>query len=284
MNWILMDDQLVKDEQVNISKEDRGYQFGDGVYEVIRIYEGDLFTEDEHIERFYESAQKIRLVIPYTKDVLQKLVHELVEANEVVNGYVYMQITRGVSPRQHQFPEQAQPVLTAYTKLMERPLDLMRNGVHAKFIEDVRWLRCDIKSLNLLGNVLAKQEAMEDGCYEAVLHRGETITEGSSSNVYGIKDGVIYTHPADNHILNGITRREVIKVCRELGIPLEEKSFTKEDARAMDELFISSTTAEVLPVTVLDGEPVGAGIPGETTRKLQQGFERKLGLKESALV
>ncbi|AQQ52770.1 D-amino-acid transaminase [Planococcus lenghuensis] len=283
MNWILLDDQLVKEEQVNISKEDRGYQFGDGVYEVIRIYEGDLFTGQEHIDRFYESAQKIRLVIPYTKDVLQKMVHELVEANEVINGYVYMQITRGASPRQHQFPEQGQPVLTGYTKLMERPIELMRNGVHAKFVEDVRWLRCDIKSLNLLGNVLAKQEAMENDCYEAVLHRGETVTEGSSSNVYGIKDGVIYTHPADNHILNGITRREIIAVCAELGIPFEEKAFTKEAAHTMDELFISSTTAEVLPVTVLDAQPIGDGTPGETTRRLQQAFERRLGLKESAL-
>ncbi|WP_088005554.1 D-amino-acid transaminase [Indiicoccus explosivorum] len=279
MEWILLNDQLIKEEQLTISKEDRGYQFGDGIYEVIRVYEGELYTMKEHMDRFYESADKIKLVIPYTKDVLHKLIYDLVEANEVVNGYIYMQITRGAAPRQHQFPEQASPVLTAYTNLVERPLQGMRDGVSGKFAEDVRWLRCDIKSLNLLGNVLAKQEAIAEGCFEAILHRDGTVTEGSSSNVYGIKDGTVYTHPANNFILNGITRRTILEVCAEVGVPVRETAFTKSEALEMDEMFISSTTAEILPLVSMDGKQIGDGTPGATTRKLQQGFERKLGLK-----
>ena len=189
MTWVLWNDRLVKDGDIQLSKEDRGYQFGDGIYEVIRIYDGSMFTATEHINRFYNSADKIKLVIPFTKDVFHKMLYDLIEANEVTTGQVYVQITRGASPRQHQFPTNAvEPVLTAYTKEVERPVSQMANGVAAKTVEDVRWLRCDIKSLNLLGNVMAKQEAHEAGCFEALLHRGDSITEGSSSNMYGIKD------------------------------------------------------------------------------------------------
>ena len=141
-----------------------------------------------------------------------QLLHQLVEANEINTGHIYFQITRGASPRNHIFPgDDVPPVLTGNTKENPRPVANFENGVKATFVEDIRWLRCDIKSLNLLGAVLAKQEAHEKGCYEAILHRGETVTEGSSSNIYGVKDGVLYTHPADNLILNGITRQVIIK-------------------------------------------------------------------------
>src|SRR5690606_34410348 len=147
----LHNDELIQEDELKISKEDRGYQFGDGIYEVIRIYGGDMYTAKEHIDRFYESAEKVKILVPYTKDVFHKMMYDLVERNEINNGQVYVQITRGSYVRQHQFPAESSPVVIAYTKTVERPLELMRNGARAKFIEDMRWLRCDIKSLNLLG-------------------------------------------------------------------------------------------------------------------------------------
>lgn len=278
MEWILHNDEFIQEDELTISKEDRGYQFGDGIYEVIRVYGGDLYTAKEHIDRFYDSAEKVKIVVPYTKDVFHKLMYDLVEKNEIHNGQVYAQITRGSSVRQHQFPDNTAPVLIGYTKTVERPVELMQNGAHAKFIEDMRWLRCDIKSLNLLGNVLAKQEAYEDGCFEAVLHRGEMITEGSSSNMYGIKNGVLYTHPATNLILNGITRRTILELCTELGIEVQETPMTKDQALGMDEFFMSSTTAEIIPLTQIDGSKIGNGSRGELTEKLQKAFETRLNL------
>lgn len=274
---ILWNDQIIHEEDVKIGFEDRGYQFGDGVYEVIKIYNGDVFTATEHIDRLYESADKIQLVIPYTKDVLHKMLYDLIELNEVKNGQIYLQVTRGTSPRQHNFPTPAvESVLTAYTKETNRPLSQLQTGVKACFVEDMRWLRCDIKSLNLLGNVLAKQEAVSKDCFEAILHRGELITEGSSSNMYGIKNGVLYTHPANNLILNGITRRVIFACCEEIGMPVVEEAFTKQQALEMDEFIMSSTSAEVMPIISIDDQMIGSGTRGQWTEKLQQAFEKKI--------
>lgn len=277
MSWILWNKEIVKDEEIVISKEDRGYQFGDGIYEVIRVYEGSMFTAKEHIDRLYESADKIKLVIPHTKDVFHKLMYDLIEKNELDTGYVYVQITRGSSIRQHHFPNiGVEAVITGYTVVMNRPVSPMTNGVAVKTVEDIRWLRCDIKSLNLLGNVLAKQEAQEAGCFEALLHRGDVITEGSSSNMYGIKDGVLYTHPATNLILNGITRRVIFSCCDEIGLPIVETPMSLEKLFDYDEFFLSSTTSEVMPITKIDNKPIGNGLPGEWTKQLQVSFENKV--------
>ncbi|MER2114466.1 MAG: D-amino-acid transaminase [Solibacillus isronensis] len=277
MSFSLWNDQIVKNEEVLVDKEDRGYQFGDGVYEVVKVYNGELFTATEHIDRFYDSAEKIRITIPYTKDKLHQLLHQLVEANNIDTGHVYFQITRGAGPRNHIFPgDDVKPVITGNTKENPRPLENFEKGVKATFVEDIRWLRCDIKSLNLLGAVLAKQEAYEKGCYEAILHRDEIITEGSSSNIYGVKEGVLYTHPANNLILNGITRQVIIKCAAEIGLTVNEQAMTKEQLLAMDEVIVSSTTSEVTPVIEIDGTVIGNGTPGEWTRKLQAQFETKI--------
>ncbi|WP_017379969.1 D-amino-acid transaminase [Paenisporosarcina sp. TG-14] len=277
MTWVLWNDRLVKDADIQLSKEDRGYQFGDGIYEVIRVYNGSMFTATEHIDRFYESADKIKIVIPYTKDVFHKMIYDLIEANEVTSGQVYIQITRGATPRQHQFPTNTvEAVLTAYTKELQRPVSEMTNGVSVKTVEDIRWLRCDIKSLNLLGSVLAKQEAYEDGCFEALLHRGDSITEGSSTNMYGIKDGVLYTHPATNLILNGITRRVILACCEEIGLPVVEEPMSLASVFLNEEFFMSSTTSEIIPVIMINGRKLGKGLPGDWTQKLQIAFEAKI--------
>lgn len=277
MNYVLYNDQIVTRDEVVISQEDRGYQLGDGVYEVVKVYDGKFFTAKEHIDRLYASADKINLVIPYTKDVLHKLLHDLVEKNELGTGHVYFQVTRGVAPRNHIYPEPAvEAVLTANVTENPRPMANFENGVRVIVQEDIRWLRCDIKSISLLGAAMLKQKAHQAGCYEAILHRDGVVTECSSSNVLAIKDGVLYTHPATNLILNGITRQVILACADEIGLPVKEEAFRVEDIATMDELIVSSTTSEVTPIVEVDGVAVNGGTVGPWTRKLQQAFNAKV--------
>lgn len=283
MTKVILGDELMDRNKASVDIEDRGYQFGDGVYEVVRIYDGRLFTFQEHIDRFFRSAEKIKLQVPFTKEKMKELVLSLVEEEAVVDGTVYMQLTRGAAKRGHMFPapESCQAVFSAYTNQVDRPEDFLQKGFKAITAEDIRWLRCDIKSLNLLPNVLAKQEAVEAGCQEAILYRGETVTEGSSSNIYLVRDGEILTHPADNLILNGITRNVVQKICSGNGIPFHEQAFRLQDIGNADELFLTSTTSEVMPIVEVDGEPVGDGTPGKVTRRLQHFFKEKISVPNS---
>ncbi|GKV54644.1 D-alanine aminotransferase [Sporosarcina sp. NCCP-2222] len=272
-----MNGQFTDQEGCTISIDDRGYYFGDGVYEVVKVYNGELYTAEEHFNRLVESAEKVKMVLPYSKEELIGIASELVKANQIETGHIYIQATRGVSPRTHQFPEiPVTPVVTAYAINNPRPLKNIEEGVRVKIVDDVRWLRCDIKSLNLLGNVLAKQEAFEAGCAEALFVRDGIVMEGSSSNVFGIKNGTVYTHPATNLILNGITRRVVMKLCEELAIPFVEKEFTPIEALSMDEFFLTSTTAEITPIVSIDGHPIGNGQPGTVTKQLQEAFARQI--------
>ena len=274
-NLILVNKELLEEKDVFISRNDRGYQFGDGVYEVIKIYNGEMFTSKEHINRLYESARKIQLTIPYENDELIGMLKNLMKVNQLKDGHIYMQITRGVAERIHQFPENGtEAVLTAYTKEMDRPLEKQSKGVKVTLVEDERWFKCDIKSLNLLANVLAKQEATVKGSYEAILHRGETVTEGSASNVFGIKDDVLYTHPATNRILHGITRKVVLDIADLNGLVIKEKAMTVKELLEMDELFLTSTTSEVMPIIQVDEQKVNGGKIGKWTKGLQREFEK----------
>ncbi|AXH99499.1 D-amino-acid transaminase [Sporosarcina sp. PTS2304] len=269
--------EYLDEQQMNVSVNDRGYVFGDGVYEVIKVYDGALYTVEEHLERLLESAEKIRIPLSYTIEQLKDLSKQLVEANQLTIGHVYLQVTRGVAPRAHQFPgSDVEPVVIGYAVNNPRPIEQFEMGAAMKSVDDMRWLRCDIKSLNLLGNVLAKQEAFESDCQEALFVRDGVVREGSSSNAFGIKEGVLYTHPANNFILNGITRRVVLQLARDLDIPVVEQAFTLEEALVMDEFFFTSTNSEITPVITLDGKQIGNGVPGLLTRKLQSAFSRQL--------
>ncbi|SFS59581.1 D-amino-acid transaminase [Marininema halotolerans] len=273
---VLMNDQITKRNDIIIDIEDRGYQFGDGVYEVIRVYNGNAFYLQEHITRLIRSASELKMTLPYNEERLLTLLNQLVAENQLIEGNIYLQVSRGVAPRSHQFPEHSEAVLIAYTYKAARPLSLLQNGVSTILTEDIRWLRCDIKSLNLLGAVLAKQEAVDAGCHEAILHRNGTVTEGSSTNVAIIKEGTLYTHPADNLILHGITRQIILECANDLCIPVREETFTVEQLFAADEVFISSTTMEIAPVTSIDQKTIGSGTPGPLTHRLQQAFEEKI--------
>lgn len=275
---VLVKNQLIERDEAKVDVEDRGYQFGDGVYEVIRMYNGRFFTYDEHIERLYASAAKIDLVIPYSKPELRALVDSLMEANNIGTGNVYLQITRGEqSPRNHVIPSTPpEAVLTASASEVPRDTTLFENGRKAILEEDVRWLRCDIKSLNLLGNSIAKNKAHQAGAFEAILHRGENVTEGSAANAYMIKDGKLITHASNNLILEGITRQVILRVAEENGIPVVESGFTLTDLAAADEVFISSTTIEVTPIIEIDGKVVGDGKRGPITKKLHDAFTKEI--------
>jgi D-alanine transaminase len=261
-------------QDATIHPDDRGYYFGDGIYEVFRIYNGRLFQEDAHLVRLARSASELRIPLPYGLPEITGLMYKLLEEDPVEEGILYLQITRGAAPRGHAFPpEGTKPVLTAYCKPLPRNREKITGGIRIVSVPDIRWLRCDIKTLNLLGNVLAKQEAVERGADEAVLHRSGTVTECSSSNIMMVKDGTLWTHPADNLILPGITRQVVLDQARALGIPVQEVAFTLEELYSADEVLITGTTTEVTPVILIDETPIAGGQPGPITRQLQREYQ-----------
>ncbi|MCS7460082.1 D-amino-acid transaminase [Paenibacillus doosanensis] len=267
---------LPKDE-LRISPDDRGYYFGDGIYEVFRVYNGMLFEPAGHYERLERSARDVRISLPYSIDRLDGLLRQLIELNKLSEGIVYMQITRGAAERTHAFPKQAEPILTAYCSELARPLQALEHGIAAVTADDIRWLRCDLKTLNLLPNVMAKQAALDQGAQDVIFHRSGTVTECSSSNIMIVKDGELRTHPANHLILHGITRAVVLRLAAELQLPAKEEAFTLDDLNNADEVFLSSTTMEITPIVSIDRKPVGSGAPGPVTRKLQRAFEHLIG-------
>lgn len=275
------DGEFLQEEQVTVAVNDRGYSFGDGVYEVIKAYDGTLYTLQEHLERLQQSAEKVRIDLPYTMEQLTEIAEKLKNDNQLEVGHIYLQVTRGVAPRAHNFPEDTKPVVIGYAVENARPMKQLEEGAAMKSVEDIRWLRCDIKSLNLLGNVLGKQEAFDHGCQEALFVRDGIVSEGSSSNAFGIKEGTLYTHPANNFILNGITRRVVLQLAEDLEIPVVERTFTLEEALNMDEFFFTSTNSEITPAVTIDQQTIGQGVPGPLTRKLQSAFDKQIPMLQA---
>lgn len=273
---ILFGNRFMPKEELRISPDDRGYYFGDGIYEVFRVYNGQMYEADAHLRRLERSAREVRIPLPCSLGEIESLLVQLMQKNQIGTGTIYLQITRGEAARSHPFPKEAVPVMYGYCSEVRRPLETMQKGIKAITMEDVRWLRCDIKSLNLLGNVLAKQEALDRGADEVILYRGQTVTECSASNVMIFKDGKIVTHPANHLILHGITRGVTLNLARRLGIEIAETPFTVADLRQADEVWITGTTVEITPVIEVDGKPVGNGQPGAVTRKLQEAFEQTI--------
>lgn len=275
----------VEEGEVAVHPEDRGYNFGDGIYEVVRIYKGKMYQWDAHLTRLFRSAREIKMELPWTADELSTLAQQLLEKNNItkdVDATLYLQVSRGISPRVHDIPEKTEPVLMAFARPKARPLADMKKGMTAQLIEDIRWLRCDIKTLNLLGAVLVKQYAKDAGAQDSILHRNGIVTECSSANVFAVKNGALYTHQADYMILHGITRQVVIDLAKENGIPVHEEAFTTDFLKQADEVFLTSTTAEIMPLVSVDGQPVGTGAVGPLSLKLQDLFEQHIN--ESVLV
>lgn len=268
--------EFVPSEQVSIHFEDRGYQFADGIYEVVRIYNNRLFHLNPHLERLSRSAAGVELDLPWSLPALASAMERLVKENEPGDGIVYLQVTRGVAPRNHMFPAHAEPVIIMYTREFPRPQENLSEGVACITVDDDRWLRCNIKSISLLPNILAKQKAAKAGVYEAIFVRDGRVTEGSSSNIFCVYGNTVQTHPANNFILNGITRQALLRLVREQGLKLVEEPFTVPGLLAADEAIDSSTTSEVTPIVRVDGHPIGSGKPGRVTRLLQDAFEQEI--------
>ncbi|MDY7046285.1 MAG: D-amino-acid transaminase [Bacillota bacterium] len=264
--------------------EERGLQFGDGIYEVIRIYDGSYYLLKEHVDRLFRSADAVKINLAATKEEITDLLLQLLEKNKMTgDGKVYLQVSRGSAPRDHVFPQGIPANMYAYAQDLPRNLENLQKGVSVITQPDVRWENCYIKSLNLLPNVLAKQEAKEHGCYEAILHRDDLVTECSSSNIYMVKDGDIYTHPATNRILHGCVRMRVEQFANDLSISFNENGFKQEDLFTADEVFLSSSTSEVMPVTMIDNKQVQDGTPGPITRKLQEAYENDANITEGKI-
>ncbi|MFP7479547.1 D-amino-acid transaminase [Terribacillus saccharophilus] len=283
-DYLLTQDGIVTKESLLYPFEERGLQFGDGVYEVIRIYQGTFDLLEEHIDRLYRSAEAIRLEVPFSKEALIASLHQLTDKNNVqTDAKLYLQITRGSAPREHSFPD-VPSNFYAYIEPSERPVSLLQQGVRAVLADDIRWDLCYIKSLNLLPNILAKQTAKEKGALEAILHRDGIVTEGSSSNVFIIKDQILYTHPAEKNILHGCVRGRVLALAPKAGLQVEETAFTTDQLLQADEVFITSTTSEIMPVIEIEEKQIGTGKPGDYTRSLQLSYEKESGIQATAFV
>ncbi len=242
---------------------DRGFIFGDGVYEVIPVYARVPLRLAEHLARMQNSLNAIHLRNPLTSEDWTHIVGQIIERNAWDDQSVYVQVTRGVAPRDQAFPADATPTVLVMANPMSKPSAEQRErGVGVITAEDFRWQRCDIKSISLLANCLLRQLAAEAGCVEAILLRDGHVTEASTSNVFLVKNGVIVSPPKDRRILPGITLDLVLDLAREARMPVEIRPVPERELREADEIWVSSSTKEVLPVTKLDGKPVGNGKPG----------------------
>lgn len=252
--------------------EDRGYQFSDGIYEVVAVSGGAFIDMEPHLDRLERSLRELRIAMPMSRAALLTVMDEVIRRNDVRDGIIYVQMTRGVAPRDHAFPAgcRTQVVMTA-KRTKPHPRKVEEDGVKVVTVPDIRWERCDIKSVSLLPNVLAKQQAREAGAFEALMvARDGTITEGSSTNAWIVtRNGEVVTRPSSNAILSGITRRTVLEIIREEGLVLVERPFTLDEAKAAREVFVTSTTSFVMPVTQVDDTVIANGKPGSVSLKLR---------------
>jgi D-alanine transaminase len=264
--------QYLPHRSAGVHIEDRGYQFADGVYEVLAVVGGHLVDEGPHLTRLARSLAELRIAAPMTQAALEIVMREVVRRNGVRDGALYLQITRGAAPRDHAFPQTAKPVLVV-TARRKKPADprLAAEGIGVITIPDIRWRRCDIKSVALVANVLGKQRAKEAGAYEAwQVDSDGRVTEGTSTNAWIVTaDGAAVTRQADSAILNGVTRLAVLDIIHREGCRLIERPFTVAEAKTAREAFVTSTAVELLPVVRIDGHPVGDGMPGPLSRALR---------------
>ena len=264
--------EMVESGAKVVSLDDRGYCFGDGVYEVVRVYNGRAFAFSYHQDRLYRSMREMDIPVRMPPDELQELHEIMIEQSEITDGYIYLQITRGVTPRHHAFERsKLEPQMYMFIKPITTDLGALQEGVKAITLPDERWARVDIKTLNLIPNILAQTKAEEKGAYTAILVRDGIVTEGATSNVFVMKDGVCYTHPANHHILKGITRQLVVtRVAPTAGITIIEREFDEAFLKDADEIFFTDTIGGIIPITTLNREPVGDGKPGKAAKVLAE--------------
>jgi D-alanine transaminase len=277
---VFLNGRFVAKEEARVSVDDRGFLFGDGIYEVIRARSGRLFEPDSHFARLAAGLEALRLPAP-PQDMgsLRRICGELLERNELMSGdaTIYLQITRGAAPRTHHFPKPGTPPTLYIAAAPFTPSQpAQTDGVRAITHPDIRWARCDLKTVNLLPNAWAKQCAVDAGAAEAVFVRDGVLTDGASSNVFAVIAGDLCTPPLSTYLLPGITRRVVLELAEELGLAPCERPIVLAELRRAEELFLTGTTTDVTPVVRLDDRAVGDGAPGPITRTLQHALAARL--------
>lgn len=261
--------------EAKISVLDRGFIFGDGIYEVIPVYARTMFRADEHLARLFRSLAAIGITNPHTKSGWTDLIQQVIKQHPSDDQMVYLQVTRGVAKRAHAFPAEATPTVFIMSNPLVLPDELRRKeGVACVSMEDKRWLHCEIKSVSLLGSVLAAQYAAEHDAIEAIQFRDDFLTEGSSSNVWIVKDGVLMAPPKDNLILEGIRYGLLEEICTSLHIPFTARKITRVEVFAADEVLLTSASKEVLPVVSIDGKMIGTGKPGPVFNQLYAAYQQ----------
>ncbi len=276
---VYFDGRYIAKSEVLVSPDDRGFLLGDGIYEVAAAYDGRFIALDRHMARLRRSLTEAR-IDSTVADPLETVFQELLERNgfaESGKSMVYLQVTRGVAPRTHAFPKShPRPTVYAYAAAFPDAGDL-ESGVGAITRPDTRWSRCDIKTISLIANCMANQEAKEAGAFEAIMVRDGVALEGSHTNFFGVMGNVVRTAPLSNLILPGITRGIVIEAAERAGIEVVTEPLGADELDSVDELFITGTTTEVVPIVRLDGKPVGDGTPGETTQKIAALYRAAIG-------
>jgi D-alanine transaminase len=275
MSTVFLNGEFLPADEARIPVNDRGFLFGDGIYEVTPAYRGNLFRFPQHMARMDRGLAMMRL--DYDRSGLEAMHERLLAENglqDEATSYIYVQITRGVAPRSHAFPkEPVPPTVYAFANRFQRPTDeRWSEGFSAITVPDRRWARVDIKTIALLPNCLAQQAAVDAGVDDAVFVKDGVALEGSHNNLFSVRDGVLTTHPASHEILHGITRGFVIELARGLGIDVEERAVPVEDFMRADEVFFTGTTVEVRPTVRVDGQPVGDGRVGPVTKAIHEAF------------
>jgi D-alanine transaminase len=268
-----LDGEFLEKSEARISADDRGFHFADGVYEVIKYYGGKPFRLEDHMARLENSLREVHIDYRDAGN-LPQIFEDLLKSNHLdrEDAAVYLQISRGVHQRVHHFPANLSPTIYAFVYAFPSFTESLEKGIRVITREDIRWLRCDIKSVSLLPNSMLYQQAVEEGAGECILIRNGMVTEATHSSVVGIKAGKLITHPLSNLILPGITRKVILEIASEFGIPVKEEAIPAEELGTLDELIICGTGSEVMPAVQVDDQPVGDGKPGPVTRFLQEKF------------
>ena len=262
-------------EEAKVSVTDRGFLFGDGVYEVIPVYGGHLFRLQHHLQRLHNSLQGIGIDNPHTQAEWRQILTRLTAQLGASDQALYLQVTRGCTDvRDHAWPENLEPTIYARTKTLQTPTaEEKRRGIHAITLDDPRWKHCNIKAITLLANVIARHEAANAGAQEAILIRDGLATEGAASNLFIVRERLLITPPKSDKLLPGITREIILELAKQHGIPYTEATISAGDLQSADEIWMSSSTKEILPVLKLDGQPVGSGIAGEVWEEMTALYE-----------
>ena len=270
--------EFIPKAEVKISPDDRGFLFSDGIYEVVRWYEGIFFDMNSHIYRLKRSLGEVRINWNAV-DSFASVANELIKQNHLDNqpAMIYLQVTRGAAKRSHYFPSpEVTPTVYSFAWGFTPDTESKKTGIKVMLKEDIRWSRCDIKSVSLLANTMSYQEACQYGLKECIFIRNGLITEGSHSNIFFVIDGILYTHPENNHILSGITRKNVLRIAHEAGIIIREEAVPENRIRFIREAFITNTSSEVTPVIDLGGNSLNDGVPGPLTMKIQEKFDAEI--------